>query len=183
MGAKSVHIAGSVPQGSQAVVINMSLSRNWVVGTGGLKGLTYFVLALNGKTYLKVGAAFLKYAKVPASVCAAVCGKYVYLPAASASEITGSLNMQKIVDGVFGEKNMSSVAASGCTFSPATVNGQSVLQCSQGGYTIDVAAHGKPYPVLFTYPHGQRIVFTEWNSVTAPAAPRPDQVISLSKLG
>jgi hypothetical protein len=182
--AKTVRIVGSVDEGSQTVNINMSFSRNWVVGTAGSNGATFFLLELNGKTYIKADAAFLKVAKAPASACAVMCGKYVELPAASASQLTGSISMQSIVGAVFNKKTMGPLAASGCIFSPATVGGQSVLQCSQGGYTIDVAAHGKPYPVLLTYPHGdQHIAFTEWNSVTPPAVPPADQVLDVSKLG
>ena len=78
--------------------------------------------------------------------------------------------------------NMSAGAASGCDFSPATVNGQSVLQCRQGPYSIDVAAHGKPYLVYFAGPHGEHLAFSDWNSVALPAAPPASQVISLNKL-
>jgi hypothetical protein len=182
-GATSVHMAGSVNQGSQTATINMSFSGNSVAGTVGLNGASFFLLSLNGKTYIKLDSAFLKYAKAPASACATICGKYVELPASSASQITGSLNMQQLVHQVFSNKNMSSAAGSGCVFSPATVNGQSVLQCRQGAYTVDVAAHGKPYLVYFSGPHGEHIAFSDWNSVTSPAAPPASQVISLSNLG
>ena len=180
--ATSVHMAGLVTQGSQTATINMSFSGNSVAGTVGLNGASFDLLSLNGKTYIKLNAAFLKYAKAPASVCATVCGKYVALPPSSTSQITGSLSMQQLVHQVFSNKNMSAGAASGCLFTPATVNGQSVLQCRQGPYAVDVAAHGKPYLVYFTGPHGEHLTFSDWNSVTLPAAPPASQVISLSKL-
>ncbi|MGO8958895.1 MAG: hypothetical protein ACLQFR_16215 [Streptosporangiaceae bacterium] len=181
--ATSVHMAGSVDQGSQAATINMSFSGNSVAGTVGLNGASFYLLSLNGATYIKLDAGFLKYAKAPAAACATICGKYVELPASSASQITGSLSMKQLVNGIFSNKNMSSAAASGCEFSPATVNGQSVLQCRQGAYAVDVAAQGKPYLVYFTGPNGQHIAFSDWNSVTLPPAPPADKVISLSKLG
>ena len=182
-GAESVHMAGSVNQGSQTATINMSFSGNSVAGTVGLNGASFELLSLNSTTYIKLDAAFLKYAKAPASACATICGKYVELPASSASQITGSLNMQQLMNQVFSDKNMNAAASSGCVFSPATVNGQSVLQCRQGSYTVDVAAHGKPYLVFFSGPHGEHIAFSEWNSVTLPAAPPASKVISLNKLG
>jgi hypothetical protein len=115
--AKTVRAAGSVDEGSQVVNNNMSFSRSWVVGTAGSNGASFFLLELNGKTYIKADAAFLKVAKAPASACAVMCGKYVELPA-------------------------------------------------------------------LTYPHGhQHIAFTEWNSVTAPAAPPADQVLDVNNLG
>ncbi len=182
-GATSVHMTGSVNQGSQKATIDMSFSGRSVAGSVGLNGASFDLLSLNGTTYIKLDAGFLKYAKAPASACATICGKYVELPASSASQITGSLSMQQLVHQVFSNKNMSAGAASGCVFSPATVNGQSVLQCRQGPYTIDVAAHGKPYMVYFTGPNGQHLAFSDWNSVALPAAPPASQVISLGKLG
>jgi hypothetical protein len=181
--AGSVHMTGSVNQGPQTATIDMSFSRSSVAGTVGLNGASFVLLSLKGNTYIKLDAAFLRYAKAPASACVTICGKYVELPASSASQITGSLSLSQLMKQVFSSKNMSSAAASGCVFSPATVNGQSVLQCRQGGYTVDVSAHGKPYPVYFTGPHGEHIAFSDWNSVAPPAAPPADQVISLSKLG
>ena len=88
--------------------------------------------------------------------------------------------MQQLVRQVFNNKNMSSAAASGCLLSPATRGGQPVLQCRQGSYTIDVAAHGMPYVVYFSGPHGEHIAFSPWNSVTLSAAPPASQVISLN---
>ena len=88
-GAKSVHMAGLVNQGSQTATINMSFSGNSVAGTVGLNGASFDLLSLYGTTYIRLDAAFLKYAKAPASACATICGKYVELPAASASQITG----------------------------------------------------------------------------------------------
>lgn len=181
--AHSVHMAGSVNQGSQKATIDMSFSGSSVAGTVGVNGFSFVLLTLNGHTYIKLDAAFLKYAKAPASACVTICGKYVELPASSAGQITGSLSLKQLIQQVFSNKNMSSAAASGCVFSPATVNGQSVLQCRQGGYTVDVAASGTPYLVYFTGPHGEHIAFSDWNAVTPPAAPPADQVISLSKLG
>jgi hypothetical protein len=182
-GATSVHMAGSVTQGSQNATIDVSFSRTAAAGTVGLNGDSFYFLSLNGKTFIKVDAAFLRVAGAPASVCAKVCGKYVELPAASASQITGSLSMRQLVKQVFNAKSVSSAAASGCVFAPATVNGHSVLQCRQGAYTIDVAAHGKPYLVYATGPRGQHIAFSDWNSVTFPALPPASQLISLPRLG
>ena len=181
--ATSVHMAGSVTEGSQTATLDISFSGDSVAGRLGINGENFELLSLHGKTYIKLDAAFLKVAKAPAGVCAKICGKYVELPAADASQITGSLSMQQLVKQVFNNKNMSSAAASGCVFSPATLNGQPVLQCRQGPYTIDVAAHGKPYMVYFSGPHGEHIAFSDWNSVTLPSAPPASQVISLNNLG
>jgi hypothetical protein len=182
-GATSVHMAGTVDDGSQVITIDMSFSGPAMAGTVGSNGGSFDFLVLNGKTFVKLDATFLKHAKAPPSVCAKVCGKYVEIPAASASQITGALSMHQLMSHVFSNKSISSAAASGCVFSPATVNGRLVLQCLDGGYTVDVAAHGKPYPVYLTGPHGQRIEFSDWNAVTLPAAPPASQVVSIPNLG
>jgi len=181
--ATSVHMTGTVTQGSQTATINVSFSGNSVAGTIGINGQSVDVLSLNGKTYIKLDRSFLRAAHAPAGVCARVCGKYVELPASSASQITGSLSLHQLITQVFNNKNMSSAAGSGCVFSPATRDGQAVLECRQGPYTIDVTAHGKPYIVYFSGPHGEFIAFSNWNTVTLPAAPAASQVVSIPTLG
>lgn len=176
--ATSAHIAGSGPDGSQTVIMDMSFSGSSAAGTIGINRESFYFLSLNGKTYIKINAAFLQAAKAPPSVCAKVCGKYVEIPASSASQITGSLSLHKILTQAFDNKNTSAAEASGDVFSPATVNGQHVLQVSEGGYTLDVAAHGKPYPLYYTGPHGEHLVFSDWNSATLPASPPASEVVS-----
>lgn len=182
--AKSVHMAGSAIQGSQKLAMNLSFSGSSdVAGTIGVNGASFGLLSMGGKTYIKLDASFLKYAKAPLSACATICGKYVELPASTASQITGSLSLRGLAQQAFGSKIVASAKGSGSVFSPATVNGQSVLQCRQGGYTLDVAAHGTPYPVLFTGPHGENIAFSGWNSTTLPSPPPASDIISLGSLG
>jgi hypothetical protein len=181
--ATSVHVTGTVTQGSQTVTLDVSFSGSSLAGSIGLNGATFYVLSLNGKTFIKLNAAFLQVAKAPASVCARICGKYVEVPASSASQITGSMSMQQLVAQVFSNKNISDAASSGCVFSPATWNGQAALQCHQAPYTIDVAAHGKPYLLYVLGSKGEHIVFSDWNAVTLPQPPPASQVISIPNLG
>jgi hypothetical protein len=181
--AASVHVAGSVKQGAQTTTIDVSIYGNSVAGFLGAFGTRFYVLSLNGASFVKLNAAFLKVEKAPASLCATICGKYVELPTASATQITALLSMQQLVRQVFNNQNMSSAAASGCIFAPTSRNGQSVLQCYQGGYTLDVAAHGPPYLVYWSGPQRQHLAFTDWNSVALPAAPQASQVVSINNLG
>jgi hypothetical protein len=141
------------------------------------------VLSLNGQSYVKLTAAFLSAENAPAGLCAKICGKYVSLPAGSSVSITRLLSMQQLDTEIFNARPMASMAASGCAFSPATVDGQSVLQCRQGNYTFDVAAQGKPYLLYWSGPDGQHLTFSQWNSVILPSAPPPSQVVSASELG
>jgi hypothetical protein len=182
--AMSVHVMGTVTEGSQTVTMNVSFKGTSLAGTVGLNGASFYVLSEGGKTFIELNAAFLQQvAKAPPGVCARICGKYVEIPGASASQITGSMSLQQLVGQVFSTQNISSAASSGCKFSPAIVNGQSVLQCRQGPYTVDVAAHGKPYLLNITGPHGEHIAFSDWNAVTLPPPPPPGRVISIPSLG
>jgi len=181
-GAKSVHITGSAIQGAQTFTMNVSFSGTSAAGTIGSGGGRFYLMLLNGNAFIKLNAAFLKEAKLPASACTTACGKYVQLPAASISQLTGAFTMHALVNQAFSTKTIDSAAASGCVFSPATLDGQPVLQCHQGGYTVDVAAHGNPYMLLITGPN-EHIAFSDWNSVTLPPPPPARQVINLSKLG
>jgi len=181
--ASSVHIAGSGLSGSQSVVMNMSFSGSSMSGTVGVNGQLLDVLSVHGKTYVKIDLGFLQVAKAPPSACAKYCGKYVEFPAATASQITGSLSLHKILTQAFNNKDTKAAEQSGDVFTPATLNGQHVLQIKQGGYTFDVAAHGKPYPLYLTGPHNENLAFSDWNTVVPPAAPRPRQVISIPNLG
>jgi hypothetical protein len=182
-GATSVRITGSVTHDTQTTTIDVRIYGNSVAGTLGAYGTSFYVLSMNGTSFVKLNAAFLSVEKAPASLCAQVCGKYVELPAASASQITGLLSMRQLVSAVFSSKNMSAAAASGCLFTPATLGAQSVLQCRQGSDTLDVAAHGQPYLVYWSGPNGQHLAFSDWNSVTPPIAPPASQVVSISDLG
>jgi hypothetical protein len=181
--ATSVHVSGSVTQGKQTTTIDVSINGDSVAGTLGAYSTTFYVLSLDGDSFVKLNAGFLKVENAPASLCGTICGKYVELSASGAIQITALLSMQQLVKEVFNDANMTSAAGSGCIFSPATLSGQSVLQCRQGSYTLDVAAHGKPYLVYWGGPHGQHLAFSEWNSVTLPTAPPASQVVSLSGVG
>jgi len=180
--AQSVHMNGSVISGSEKIAIDLSFARSSdLAGTIGVNGASFYVLSLSGKTYVKLDASFLKFAKAPASACSVICGKYVQLPASSASQITGSLSMSGIANQMFG-KIPASTKSSSVQFVPATYNGQQVLRFVGDGYTLDVAKTGKPYPVVILGPQGESIAFSNWNSVTLPSPPPASQIISLSKL-
>lgn len=181
--ATSVHVAGSLAKGTQLTTMDVRIYGNSVAGTLGAYGTRFYVLSLDGTSFVKLNAAFLRQEDAPASLCARICGKYVELSVSSTSEIIGLLSMQQLVSDVFNTKNMTSAAGSGCVFSPTTLGGESVLQCRQGGYTLDVAAQGTPYLVYWSGPHGQHLTFSDWNSVPPPVAPPASQVVSLSDLG
>jgi hypothetical protein len=183
--AKSVHISGSVKQGSTTITLNMSFDGPDFFGTVQEGAANVDMLALSGKIYVKLTSAFLKVAKLPSSVlatvCAKYCGRYVELPAADAAQLTGNVGMTQLVNQAFSAKMVAQAKKSNVEFKPATVDGQSVLQASQGGYTFDVTTGSAHYPVIWSG-KGQRIVFSDWNAVTLPAPPPAKDVLSLSSL-
>ena len=180
--AASVHMAGSVTQGKATAAFDVSFSGTSVAGTVGVNGLSFGVLVVGGATYAKVNAALLYAQNDPASVCTKVCGKYVELPASTASQITTSFSLQALTTTVLNSNNLSATGNSSCVFSPAKRNGQAVLECRHGAYALDVAAHGKPYVVYWSGPHGEHIAFSEWNAVPPPTTPPASQVVSLNSL-
>jgi hypothetical protein len=183
--AKSVHISGSVKQGSTTIVLDMSFDGPDFFGTVREGAANVDMLALSGKIYVKLTSAFLKTAKLPSSVaatvCAKYCGRYVELPASDAAQLTGNVGMTELVNEAFSAKMVTQAKQSSVEFKPATVDGQPVLQASQDGYTFDVTRGSAHYPVVWAG-KGQRIVLSEWNSVTLPAPPPATDVISLSSL-
>lgn len=183
VGATSVQVAGAVTEDNHTTTIDVRINGNSAAGTLGAYGTSYYLLSLNGTIFIKLSAGFLKAERAPASLCAKICGKYVELGASSASQITSFLSMQHLISDVFNDTVMSEAAGSGCLFSPTTRGGQAVLECRQGSYTLDVAAHGRPFLVYWGGPHGQHLAFSEWNSVTLPAVPPANQVVSVSELG
>jgi hypothetical protein len=180
--AHSVHIVGTVHHNSQTVTVNLSFSGNYTAGTVHVADASVTLLSLSAGAFVKVTASFLKLAKLPTSNCAKICGKYVELPASAVSQLTGSFTLHSFVSQAFSKKNNNLAVNSGCVFTPAQVNGISVLQCREGGVTVDVAAHGKPY-LLYITGHGDNIAFSDWNSVVMPTPPPASKVINAGQLG
>jgi hypothetical protein len=180
--ATSVHMAGSALSGSQQVSFDLSFyGKTGLSGTITEGGATFTVLTANGKTYIRADKAFLKLAKLPAVACATICGKYIELPGAEASQITGALSLPSLVSQAFSKLPATTSLDTSEVFVPATDNGQAVLRFSGGGDTIEVAGSGTPFPVLIAA-SGTSITFSQWNAVTPPQAPPARKVLNLSQL-
>ncbi len=180
--ARSVHAAGTMATSGQTLMLDMSFTKTGEVsGTMAVGGASFYVLLTNGKAYIKVNAAFLKYVKAPAISCSLLCGKYL-LASGSLKGLTDSVSWSGMLAPI-----MKGPGASGASITgQATVDGQQawVLKASDGsiGY---IAAQGPPYLLRLTPPAGQgtgSIDFTQWNSATIPSPPPASQVIDLSQL-
>jgi len=180
--AHSVHMSGSVTQSGQKLTVDLSFDGNNVYGTISEGGASFVLLSLNGTTYIKLNSSFLKFSKAPAQTCAIICGRYLELPTASATQITGQLSMSQLADQAFSGAIAAKAKQTSAVFVPATVNGQQVLQARQGSYSLDVTDNAARYPVLFTGPDGESIAFSDWNSVTMPPPPPAKDVVNVSQL-
>ena len=179
--AKSVHMSGKAPNGSQHVTFDVSFfGKSGVAGSVGENGESFYILSESGRTFIKINAGFLKVAHAPASACATVCGKYVELPASEAKQITGSFTLPALASQVFSK--LPSAGSAAVMFTPATAGGQQVLQWTKGKTTVSVAATGTPYPLVISDNSGDSVNFTQWNAVTAPALPPASKIINISQL-
>jgi hypothetical protein len=181
--AQSVEMSGTGKDGSQKITFDMSfVGRSDLSGTFTENGASLIIEVINNTTYLKINQDFLNLAKLPSSVCATFCGKYVELPATESSQITGSVSLSALTQRAFNSIPASLSKDTSDTFSQATYNGQPVLTAHSDGNTIDVASTGTPYPVLISTSDGDNVVFSHWNSVPPLTAPPASEIISLPSL-
>jgi hypothetical protein len=179
--ASSVHISGTIQQGSQAGGVNFGITRSGEFsGQITQNGTAITVLSTHGHTYLKLNAAFVRLARLPATVCSQFCGKYLEYPAARARVLFAHLNMASMTHSI-----ASAPAHEVKLLGAVTVAGQLawLLQDSHEN-SVYVAAHGKPYILraVGPPPGGDSANLTQWNAVRIPGRPPASQVVSLSQL-
>ncbi len=174
--ASSVHISGTIRQGAKTLSLNLGITRSGAFsGTISENGAVLTVLARHGHSYLKLSAAVLRIAHLPATACSRFCGKYLVLPALQSHQLLAGLNMASMTH------SLTSAPASKVKYLGAvTIAGQPawLLQDSHGN-SIYVAAHGKPYVLreVPTPPTKGSVNLTQWNAVRIPGPPPPNQVV------
>jgi hypothetical protein len=179
--ADSVHISGTVRQGAKTLSVNLGITRS-----GGLSGqisengAVLTVLATHGNGYLKVSAAFLRIAHLPATDCSLFCGKYLELPALQSHELLTGLNMASMTH------SLTSAPASKVKYLGAVTLGGQLAWLLQDPHenSLYVAAHGKPYVLreVAAPPSKDSADLTQWNAVRIPGPPPPSQVVHLTQL-
>jgi len=174
--ASSVHISGTVRQSAKTLGLNVSITRSGELsGQLSENGVVLTVLATHGHSYVKLSAAFLRIAHLPANACSLFCGKYLELPAVQSHEVLTGLNMASLTH------SMTSALASKVKYLGAvSIAGQPawLLQDSHGN-SIYVAADGKPYVLreVAAPPSKNSVNMTQWNAVRIPGPPPPSQVV------
>ena len=179
--ASSVHISGTIQQGGKTLGVNFSMTRaGELSGQISESGAVVTVLVTHGKSYLKLSAALLRIAHLPATACSMFCGRYLEYPSAHSHAPFASLNMASMT------RSLSSTWSHEVKYIGAVrFAGQPawLLQDSRGN-SIYVAAHGKPYVLseVAAPPSENRMNLTQWNAVRIPGPPPASQVVNLSQL-
>lgn len=177
--ASSVHIAGTLGEGSQKVSIDASLNGSGISGTFSESGASFNIVVADGNAYVQINASFLKTAGLPTADCNSLCGKYVQAPASDVAEFT-AFSMSRLMS------EMSHAIPSGAgdttdLFKPATFDGQPVLQLVQAQDTVDVARTGTPYPLFISNSAAGSargsLTFSEWNSAPPATLPAASQIV------
>jgi hypothetical protein len=178
--ATSVRMTGTGRVGSTTVTFDLSfIGSSEISGSFTEGGQSLAIEAVAGETYIKINQGFLVIAKLPATDCASICGKYVELPAAEASQIDGSITLRSLSKQIFGAIPASASSDTSVDFVHSTYHGQPVLTAHGAGYTLDVAATGSPYPLFIANSQGDDVTFSEWNSVPALTPPPASEVITI----
>jgi hypothetical protein len=178
--AASMHLAGRVATSGRATALDLDVLRaGGISGSITQNGVPLELIGAAGKVYVKATPAFLRELRASAGICNLMCGKYVQMSGAAGSQLDGSLNMASLtrafVTGLPRETRAGTTTVAGQ---------QAVVLHGSDGSTLDVAAHGTPYPLRVIAPagHHETLTFSQWNRVATPTAPPASKVINLSQL-
>jgi hypothetical protein len=178
--ATSMHLAGQLTNGGRTVGLDLGVHRTGdLAGTITQNGVPLMLIGAQGNVYVKATPGFLRELRASAAVCAVMCGKYVQMSGPQGSELAAGLSMTSLTQSLI--TGLPKFRQEGT----ATVGGQSVVVLrGADGSTLDLAARGKPYPlrVVAAPSRHETVLFSQWNMVATPAAPRHGEVINLNKL-
>jgi len=179
--ASSVHISGTIQQGAKILGVNLGITRSGeLAGQVIANGASITVLAAHGHSYVKLTAAFVGLAHLPASACSQYCGRYLELPAAQSRVLLTGLSMVSMTRAL-----TSTPASQVKLLGTVTVAGQLawLLQDSHRN-SIYVAARGKPYVLreVAAPPSTSSASLTQWNAVRIPGPPPPSQIVHRRQL-
>jgi hypothetical protein len=178
--AKSVHVAGSVANGSTLVTVNLGLA----AGKGGsgrmsVRGLTFDVIVVKRVVYLKGSDSVWRHFGGNAAV-QLLHGKWLRGPATGQLASFAALTNLHFL---FGQlvSNHGALSKGGTS----TVDGQKVVAVKDttGGETLYVATTGKPYPIKIARTGGRgvgHLTFDRYNEPVSVSAPANS--IDISKL-
>lgn len=179
--ATSVAFSGSLLVNGKRESLDMILTKSGSLsGSVTEGGVTITVLVTGGKPYIKLNAAFLRLAHLPAAACATACGKYLALPSSQAKSLTSGLSMSTLANQAFGTAPTPSQAA--VRLVPAQYDGQPAWFGRYRSYTVDIARTGKPYLLAMTAKNGQVLRFSNWDTASVPGPPSASQLVTPAQL-
>ena len=179
-GASGVHVSGSIVSGGEPLTLDLDLDK----GTGGSgtmseQGLSFQLIRVGGKAYIKGSDAFYKKF-AGASVAQLLHGKWLEGSATSGNlaALTSLTDISKLFSGALASHG--ALSNGGAT----TYKGQKVVaikDTTKDGI-LYVAATGPPYPVAIVGANNTgAIVFDNWGKTVTITAPKG--AVDLDKLG
>jgi hypothetical protein len=179
-GATSMHLTEQRVTDGRPVGLDLGVLKDGgLTGSITRDGVREQLIAVRGRVYVKATPGFLRELRTPATVCAAICGKYVQMSGARAGEVAAGLSLASLTGPLV--TGLPKFTRAGT----ATVGGQPVIVLhGSDGSTLDVAARGQPYPLRIAGPDGrdETVLFSRWDAVAAPTGPPAGEVISPSRL-
>jgi hypothetical protein len=169
--ASSVHVSGSIVNGSTPIGLDMELV-NGKGGRGRLSesGVSFELVEVGGYVYIKGSQAFYSHVAGPAAA-ELLQGKWLKAPAGTGTfaSLTSLTNLRKLLDSTLTSHGALTKGAT------STVEGQQALairDATRGG-TLYVASNGTPYPLQISKGgnSGGRIAFNRWNEPVTLKAP------------
>lgn len=179
--ATSVHVSGRIVQPSKTIGLNLGVLRSGqLAGTISSGGVPINIISAGSGTFVKATPAFLRGLRLPSTVCATICGKYLKVPASKASALTDTVNMPALT-GLLTMKSTHFTGLSTTTFRGKPVY---VLHTKTGG-TVRVSQAAPHLPVAVVSPHNRygALVYSDWNAVPKPTAPPQNQIASVGNGG
>ena len=181
---KSVHIKGSFIDNGKKLQIDIAGDRagknSRVIANDGTD--TIEVLTVNGSYYLKADAAFWTK-NGGAAVAKLTAGKYVKVPAASATGM-GNLKIGTLLDQIFAT-NMSAVQNLTTNVDKTEVAGVPAYlltdKIGSSGGKIYTTADGRARLLRLEGPKGS-VNFTQWDAVPPMSPPSADQIANVPGL-
>jgi hypothetical protein len=178
-GLKSVHIHGTIAQGSQQVQLDLNLSNGSNgKGTMTINGLSLHLVNVNNTFYMQGGKSFWSHF-ANASAAQILADKWIKAPATGTfGAFQKFLNIHALFGKLVGNKDKLTV------IKQHSLNGQQVIGLHdpvQGG-NLYIAATGKPYPIEASN-HGKNagaLYFNDFNQPLTITAPKG--AVTLSQL-
>ena len=179
-GASGVHVSGSIVSGGEPLTLNLALDK----GTGGSgtmseSGLSFQLIRVGGKAYIKGSDAFYKKF-AGAGVAQLLHGKWLEGSATTGNlaALTSLTDISKLFNGALASHGTLSNGGE------TTYKGQKVVaikDTTKDGI-LYVAATGTPYPVAIVGANKSgAIVFDNWGKTVTITAPK--NAVDLDKLG